>query len=99
MSEYDLLNKNCCHFCEARIEPLEITRSQASSVLSSSGCVVVQELCELLGVGPLPSRAEGSASVLARSTRLSSAKVQVLTLKVASTNAGQAVLLGSLFLR
>eukprot|EP00439_Symbiodinium_sp_Y106_P085156 s33_g27.t1 len=37
MSEYDLLNKNCCHFCE--------------------------ELCELLGVGPLPSRVKKLAGL------------------------------------
>ncbi|CAE7401050.1 DESI2, partial [Symbiodinium pilosum] len=37
MSEYDILNKNCCHFCE--------------------------ELCELLGVGPLPSRVKKLAGL------------------------------------
>ncbi|CAK9069408.1 unnamed protein product [Durusdinium trenchii] len=37
MSDYDLLNKNCCHFCE--------------------------ELCQSLGLGPLPSRVKKLAGL------------------------------------
>eukprot|EP00434_Breviolum_minutum_P037418 symbB.v1.2.033176.t2/scaffold4088.1/size44913/3 len=65
MSEYDILNKNCCHFCE--------------------------ELCQLLGLGPLPSRVKklaGLGATLNESAHVAADQVFQVASKVTSDIVG-----------